>query len=1445
MVNVGNGNVLVQADDVDIHERGIDLAFQRSYNSQSQHDSANSDQSIASNFGNGWTNTFDAHIAFYNNKSILSVYDIDGTRYDYTSSGGGAWLSPPGMQGTTLTLATQSMYNNGCYYQWTKKTGTAYIFYAPDYSSQACAASGAGVGLNGRIVEIAGRNSNNYIMFTYAWQGGVVDSSHLGSIIASHADGQQLTLSFTLTDGSTPCNGSGPCELRSLTRPDGQAITYSYDGSGDLTQINFPGNNVAPTLWENFNYAGSYLMSGISSPRYAYSYAQTGGNPTDGTTTNFTYYANTRQLQYMQRAGFVNFVPNDGTGLLLQSGVASGFQAYYQQNFSGYAPANCATLPATAPAIGMAVSSYGAATTTSVTDSDGHSTIYSTDGCWRLTQTQDNTGSLWLLRNEGWDSENDLVAETDDRGNETDYAYDANGNVTKMALPLVTNVQFRPTSVYSYDTHNNVTAYCDPVDSNNIGQTWTSAPGITADNLCLSQTGAQRFNWATSSVNWFGYLSDMYTPTYDGGGHGNHTHFTYDPSRQGGNDYSLPTTVTGDSFVEQNGSTIAPTQNFSYDGYGNLTCYSKLVEDGGTIAWWRVNYDNLNRQTDVADPDDASFANTVVCPNSAAPGMSSSHLVATKTYYADGATASTQTPAEYAGNASTTFAYDADGNQTSETRHYNNTVGTTTKWYDGEGRLVEVRLPHDSTDFYSYNWLTRYLYDLSNGHTVTIGTISGIYAYGNLYKTQEWLGSTGWADLKGNGYDAIDRSTAQYAWASGQHSSGLSVWTNTYDQNTQTYGLLAQKKDPLGEVTSYAYDAAGHTINVTYSGDGGVTPAENKAYDADGRVVSTTSSSMGTLSSTYDADGKVLTVVEPSGGGLTSSATYTYSYYPNGLRSALSVSSSALTQNNLLQYTYRADGARTSLLFAYGSTSASISWNLSPASRTQTMSDSSGQPARVFTYDSYGRIVQDQMPSATISGETYDAEGERTGYNYPGGNTTIGYNVRGELTTQTYSNASDPCQTPPPPATYANLKQQSANGTMLSEYYDCSQLKWISDASIFDPYTGANLGPANLGDDSVSINYDKANRQTSSTDSWQWTHPSGDTTETVYGNGTVARTYDAENHLLSEGTSGQWNMYDMPLGDCISDTQRNLSTAPQFDSAGGSYAWGPNGHPDIIDASTYHWDGDTPLFVTSSSGALLRTDIEGVAYFAPGSPVQFLDRDQTGSVVAAHAAGSAGTWYPATPYHEPCGAESLSDEPGPDGIDDGVNIVQGVRNYDPSLQQWSTPDAYHGEVGDPISQKAYMWNRNNPFVYQDPSGYYAFGGYWQLDLAEPQQQSLPPESEGGESGKNEVEKEITGQGYLEAQQSEIDNQLNVPKNAPKLPSNDSQLKHIFRSARGHVSDSATNRAELRLTAAKGTRVGQKLTPGGSVDIFHRANPGGGTWWVEVLNGIIQNGGLNP
>ena len=117
------------------------------------------------------------------------------------------------------------------------------------------------------------------------------------------------------------------------------------------------------------------------------------------------------------------------------------------------------------------------------------------------------------------------------------------------------------------------------------------------------------------------------------------------------------------------------------------------------------------------------------------------------------------------------------------------------------------------------------------------------------------------------------------------------------------------------------------------------------------------------------------------------------------------------------------------------------------------------------------------------------------------------------------------------------------------------------------------------------------------------------------------------------------------------------------------------------------------------------------------------DRDFGGQVEQRHSPMAATVWQyepPRTRYANPyVGTYPSSklatkpyleggpyfDMPREDGYQFGVATIQGVRAFDPSIGQWATPDAYQGNVHDPMSQRSYMWNDNNPIEYSDPSGY--------------------------------------------------------------------------------------------------------------------------------------------
>lgn len=90
-----------------------------------------------------------------------------------------------------------------------------------------------------------------------------------------------------------------------------------------------------------------------------------------------------------------------------------------------------------------------------------------------------------------------------------------------------------------------------------------------------------------------------------------------------------------------------------------------------------------------------------------------------------------------------------------------------------------------------------------------------------------------------------------------------------------------------------------------------------------------------------------------------------------------------------------------------------------------------------------------------------------------------------------------------------------------------------------------------------------------------------------------------------------------------------------------------------------------------------------------------------------------------------------------------------------------------------------------------------------------------------------------------------DKEENIPeclKGKIKLPPNDSQLKHIFRKARGHLEDSPQNRQKILELANDPKCYGGKDRRG--LDWHYRILDDGSQLWVTTRNGIIQDGGVN-
>ena len=391
MVNVGTGNMLIQADDLNVPYKGVSLAFRRTYNSQSLHDVNADDAPVSTTFGTGanpamfgnrWTNTFDAHMTWDPPSNILTVYDIDGAAYKYTlNAAQTGWVPATPGQHATLT------FDGACGYLWTKKSGTIYYFWHPDVGNR-CGAQYAAYG--GRLYEIVGRNNYVAIRLTYSWDGGsAIAGAKVSAIVAAAIDSAGTQKSATLAFGDV----AGHRVLQSLTRPDGASILYFYYDTGDLWAVDgLPNNSGTGPSWEG--YASAVSPGGVPYMPYAVGPRWLGAGGADGGYLAFGYQfgtsAATTNLTQIDHIGYANPTIPDGTNSgPIQPSLPSGLTTFSSEFYT----------------LGS-----GAAT---LRDTDGHMTNWVIDGVGRPTQTQVCTAATnqgtqctgtWLVTNQTWDA---------------------------------------------------------------------------------------------------------------------------------------------------------------------------------------------------------------------------------------------------------------------------------------------------------------------------------------------------------------------------------------------------------------------------------------------------------------------------------------------------------------------------------------------------------------------------------------------------------------------------------------------------------------------------------------------------------------------------------------------------------------------------------------------------------------------------------------------------------------------------------------------------------------------------------------------------------------------------------------------------------------------------------------------------------------------------------
>jgi hypothetical protein len=241
-------------------------------------------------------------------------------------------------------------------------------------------------------------------------------------------------------------------------------------------------------------------------------------------------------------------------------------------------------------------------------------------------------------------------------------------------------------------------------------------------------------------------------------------------------------------------------------------------------------------------------------------------------------------------------------------------------------------------------------------------------------------------------------------------------------------------------------------------------------------------------------------------------------------------------------------------------------------------------------------------------------------------------------------------------------------------------------------------------------------------------------------------TYDAASRLVTRPAS---SMNPDSNGSCNVDN--SLTYAWSYDAENhtiaqlvGTAQWAPTGQPYHIAGSgisdSLHYDGGALLFVTDAQGLLSSIKLGALADIGPTGQTTVWDRDTSNMRTTGHnntlyygvafgirqfgpfrggeGPGSAGglspiifngsTTAPACSLQS-CSIDGRYSYSRTEGFDWGSLTIQGARVVDNTTGQWTTPDSLGGDVNDPTSQKPYMWNRNNPYMYADPSGLYPCG----------------------------------------------------------------------------------------------------------------------------------------
>ena len=628
--------------------------------------------------------------------------------------------------------------------------------------------------------------------------------------------------SYTLTqkDGTVIAYGFFGT-LQSITDPNGNTITFTYNAQDKLTTVTDAFSRTLSLTW-----SGDRLTSVTDPVNRTWTYSYTGGrltgitDPADHTVT-FTYSgglltritkpdSSYRQYEYARQGTrtvttrtldemgnpevFTYNFPRRYTDYTNPSGVVE--RHYYNER-------NLETKIEYSDGTALTNEYDARNNLVRVTDRRGGVTSFTYDTRRNMLSRTDELGHT-----ERWSysTRNDITGYTDKAGQTTSFTYDTRGNLTGITHPDASAESFQ------YDTHGQITRHTDE-QGNAVSYTYDDFGNLS------TVTDAAGFVWR--------YVHDRI---------GNLTSQT-DPAG-----HSTAYTYNGDNELTSVTHPDGTTETYTYNNRKLIASYTD--RRGGTTSY------EYNAKRDLIRLTNPLGHITTFTPRADGKLLERSIAGIQTTRYTYNNLGRMTSEIQVESSQITSYAYDASGNLFSLTDPEG---GETLYTYNARDELISVRDPLTFTENFTYSAAGNLLeYQARGGHKTT-------YTYDSrsrrLTRTDPPLGTSRTSSAVSRyEYDRAGRLTAEVDPLSNRTAYA-------YDPR----GLLASITNAAGVTRGFTYDSRGNRTGETDTRGRTTT----FTYDSDNRITAVTDPLGHTETYTYDAAGNLTGITDPNGNRTT------------------------------------------------------------------------------------------------------------------------------------------------------------------------------------------------------------------------------------------------------------------------------------------------------------------------------------------------------------------------------------------------------------------------------------------------------------------------------------------------------------------------------------------------------------------------------------------------